>query len=360
MKKAIPSLDGLRAISILFVLLGHLQLKSFHNYRIPIPIPLLFDGGFGVIVFFVISGFLITKLLLQEESLGRGVSFKNFYIRRTFRIFPAFYFLLFVYFVLQLFSVLYFTTSSWISSIFYLKDITGWNDWESAHFWSLGIEEHFYLAWPLVFVFSKKYRVHFAIVSILVCIFCRLNVSLKIIPFNLLSQGYSIFQKGDALMVGCLFALFETRLTNRLMPFIRLSIAPFILIFLIAFFSAELIPDLNRDHHWHIGRIIEALNIGSSSGTFTSILVGILILSSINSKAGWFRFLNLGPVRFVGKLSYSIYLWQQLFFSEKMMPLSKFPINLVFIFLAACFSYFIVEKPFLRLKARFEPSRNTN
>ena len=106
-----PSLNGLRAISILLVIIDHLckHYDIFKNFIYEIPtIPrlvLLFiqDGALGVNIFFVISGFLITSLLLQEEESTQTISVKNFYLRRTLRIFPAYYTLLLFYFVLQLF-----------------------------------------------------------------------------------------------------------------------------------------------------------------------------------------------------------------------------------------------------------------
>ncbi len=110
MPKLIPSLNGLRGLSILFVLIAHIQIMSFHLPDGP-------GGQIGVNIFFVISGFLITYLLLKEEAATGTISLKNFFIRRSLRIFPAFYFLLLVYGVLQLFSVLHISAGSWLSSI---------------------------------------------------------------------------------------------------------------------------------------------------------------------------------------------------------------------------------------------------
>jgi peptidoglycan/LPS O-acetylase OafA/YrhL len=103
-----PSIGGLRAISVILVIIFHLNLQQhiFHNLeKYPLLAPILSflqDGQLGVNVFFVISGFLITSLLMEEERLNKAISLKGFYIRRTLRIFPAYYFLLFVYLLLQL------------------------------------------------------------------------------------------------------------------------------------------------------------------------------------------------------------------------------------------------------------------
>jgi peptidoglycan/LPS O-acetylase OafA/YrhL len=104
------------------------------------------------------------------------------------------------------------------------------------------------------------------------------------------------------------------------------------------------------------GGVIRAL--GRATGTFTNIFIGLIILVSINFKDTlWYRFLNTGVVNYIGKLSYSLYIWQQLFFSDHIGILGKFPVNIFCIVIVAMISYYFVEKPFLRLKSRFETQR---
>lgn len=359
MKTYIPSLNGLRGLSILIVILGHLNLKSFNNILIPFPFSLFFDGSFGVNVFFVISGFLITKLLLQEESGQGGVSLKNFYIRRVLRIFPAYYFLLLFYFVLQLFSILHFSKTSWLSSIFYYKYITG-GDWESGHFWSLSVEEHFYLVWPFVFTFLKKYRGLFALFIISMVMFFRLNAYMHFWHVNVFDSNLSIFQRGDALMIGCLFALNEGKAKRLLNHFFRHPVVPFIILGLIAFLSSDFLVSWNMKYGLHAGFLIVPLGIGWSIGTLVNILIAVLICVSINGNGFWYAFLNSKAMIWLGKLSYSLYLWQQLFFSDRMGVFSKFPINLFCILIAASGSYYLIEKPFLRWKIKYETIRKKN
>src|SRR5882757_1651062 len=197
MRTYIPSLNGLRALSILSVLLVHVNIQNFHNN---FWFPLLLDRELGVNIFFVLSGFLITTLLLQEEREERGISLKNFYLRRTFRIFPVYYILLLVYFILQLSGVLHFITPSWITSLTYTKYFNWNNDWETAHLWSLSVEEHFYLIWPFIFKYFRKYRNAFAWLIILSVPVIRI-IYVKY-PIDLINR-LTIFQKGDALMWGC-------------------------------------------------------------------------------------------------------------------------------------------------------------
>ncbi|HTJ13067.1 MAG TPA: acyltransferase [Dinghuibacter sp.] len=203
MKAKLPSLNGLRALSILFVLIGHTELKSLHLSGDPA------GAQIGVTIFFIISGFLITYLLMREEQASDGrVSLKDFYIRRAFRIFPVYYTLLLVYLILQVLGFLQFTTASWISSLTYTKYVNPrWSEWETGHLWSLSVEEQFYLVWPAVFYFLKRVRAPLAVAVI------------AVIPFVRLGGGYNamhMFTRADALMGGCLLALYYERLRGAL------------------------------------------------------------------------------------------------------------------------------------------------
>jgi peptidoglycan/LPS O-acetylase OafA/YrhL len=110
--------------------------------------------------------------------------------------------------------------------------------------------------------------------------------------------------------------------------------------------------------HLHLGWLLAPLGGGSAVSTTTDILIALLLLYSISQKNKWFDLLNTPVLNYIGKLSYSLYLWQQLFLlSDKLGVLNKFPLNLLCTLLAALFSYYIIERPFLRLKSRFEWGR---
>ena len=161
-----PSIGGLRAISIILVLMSHLNIKHsiFSNFSNFILIrtftDFLYDGNFGVNVFFVVSGFLITSILLQEEIWTKKVSLKNFYLRRILRIFPAYYFLLFVYFFLSQSNLIRISNNSWLTSLTFTKYLNWNSDWFTSHLWSLSVEEHFYLLFPLLFILGNSYLSH--------------------------------------------------------------------------------------------------------------------------------------------------------------------------------------------------------
>jgi peptidoglycan/LPS O-acetylase OafA/YrhL len=352
MRDYIPSLNGLRAVSITIVIFFHLMAaNSFGALRVPFPFTIFVDGNFGVNVFFVISGFLITTLLMAEENKYGAISLKNFYIRRIFRIFPAYFFVLFVYLILQLFSVLYFTRQSWLSSIFYYKYFVR-GDTETAHFWSLSVEEHFYLVWPLIFLLFRRTRAYFAFGIILLVLICRTFAYYNILHIPILGDWAFIFQRVDAIMIGCLFAMYRYKLSSWMDKCMSLKFLPLFL--LVLFINSRYLVDWNGQYGFHLGFLLVPLGIGLSVGTLTNLLIAIVMLFSINYKTGWYRFLNLPAMNYIGRLSYSLYLWQQLFImSDKLGVLNKFPLSLICGILAALISYYFVELPFLRLKSNF-------
>jgi peptidoglycan/LPS O-acetylase OafA/YrhL len=333
MSKLIPSLNGLRALSIIAVLFSHAQERTFH-------LPFSYGGPIGVNIFFVISGFLITLLLIKEEETNGTISLKDFFIRRSLRIFPVYFLLLLVYFLLQNLHILSIPQTSWISSLTYTRYFFK-GEWETGHLWSLSVEEHFYLVWPFVFVYLTNKRVFFAWAVVLIVPLVRL--------FSEIAFMNHMFTRGDALMWGCLFAIYYKPLSE----FIKnkhtiLLFVPFAtLLFCLAIKKTLHVGNDSALHY-----IIQAY--AGSYGMLTNISVGFIILISIKFKNNlYFSFLNSKAMNYLGMLSYSIYIWQQLFFSNQIGIFSSFPYNICLIFMVAMFSYHFIEKPFLRLKPRF-------
>ena len=143
-----PFLDGLRAIAIITVILCHvLRYSQWLNFV---------DGTIGVHLFFIISGFLITTLLLKEKVKRGNVSLKNFYIRRVLRIFPVAYLYLIVLLVLNVLFKLGITAQSFVGAALYVRNLPVASDWYTGHFWTLSIEEQFYLFAPIVLVSNTE------------------------------------------------------------------------------------------------------------------------------------------------------------------------------------------------------------
>ena len=152
----IPSLNGLRAISIIIVVLAHL--KDTHGVPSILYsfISLTCFGNLGVEIFFVISGYLITTILLSEVETNNKINFKRFYIRRFLRIFPVL--IAYLLFILSLNSYYHIPIIHFIKSLLYFNNFAVFGGtWLLGHTWSLSVEEQFYMVWPFVINKLSKY-----------------------------------------------------------------------------------------------------------------------------------------------------------------------------------------------------------
>src|SRR5215471_14081758 len=161
MSKRIPSLDGLRAVSIGMVLLGHLDgVRDFPRALYH----LTHFANFGVRVFFVISGYLITHLVLKEQSKTGRIDLAEFYRRRAFRILPPAY----LYMVVVI--VAYGHLFSWQNIVTGFAYLTSYfistTPWPLGHLWSLSVEEQFYLLWPLALAIAFGSRMKIALYAV--------------------------------------------------------------------------------------------------------------------------------------------------------------------------------------------------
>src|SRR5882757_2722259 len=152
----IPSLDGLRALSIFLVLVLH----SIQRIEITSPVSFLwvgiFNGSTGVFIFFVISGYLISSLLLREHEKRGSISLRGFYFRRAMRILPPLYVYVRVLLLLGWAGRLPIFKLDIISALFFFHDYALSLMWPLEHFWSLSIEEQFYFIWPLLLLYCLR------------------------------------------------------------------------------------------------------------------------------------------------------------------------------------------------------------
>src|SRR5712671_3180142 len=205
----LPSLDGWRAVAISVVLLDHV------NYTRGAVVPAwwkqAFQGNLGVRVFFVISGLLITYLLLTEADRRGHASLGAFYVRRALRIFPVYFLYVAALAAPGLYSD---ATSSWIGTLTFRRDLIGRGNSVTVHYWSLAVEEQFYMVWPALLVglsLWKRPRLAAALllVPILVCPILRSGAiqARWPNPFVLRALGsFSIALYADSLAIGCLGA----------------------------------------------------------------------------------------------------------------------------------------------------------
>jgi len=336
-KKLIPSLNGIRAICIILVIGSHMNRCFNFPQKYSRILNLMFNGVLGVNVFFVLSGFLITYLLLKEEDQFKTISLEKFYKRRVIRIFPVYYLLLLVYFILSILRIISFTNLQWFTSLTYTKNVGG-GSWIDGHLWSLGVEEQFYIFWPIVFkYFSKNTRINIAKTILIVSPFYR------ILSYKYFHNTYSFFDNADCLMWGCLSAIYLDEIVSFFYKF-NLTLLKVISVLLILLF-------------WNLNtfKLLGVLTVPFTKTIYSvSSCILIIVFSQFKTKTIGYIFLNLPVMDYLGTLSYSIYIWQQMFFDSRLGRVSSLPYNYLFIFITALISYNLIEKPILRLKNRFD------
>jgi peptidoglycan/LPS O-acetylase OafA/YrhL len=334
----IPSLDGLRAISILLVVIGHwaeLRLRPSTGADIA--------GAFanlGVRIFFIISGYLITTLLLREHSKTSTIRLREFYIRRAYRILPAA-----IAFMLPVF-VIFWRELRWYhiaAAALYLANFDFAHPWFLGHLWSLSVEEQFYFLWPGVL--KKWYRHRVAILFGVVACAPVYRVACHFL--GLRGRADETFPAvADILAIGCLLAIFAPRLAPHLPPRVtarlsKIKSAWFVLMLL----PVILVPIYTGLLHFHITAILLF-----ALWPVMHISIAGLLLHVVGRP---YRILNIRPVMWLGKISYSLYLWQQLFvFGERTGAHARPWYYVFFAVTLAVTSYYLVEQPMLRLRDR--------
>jgi peptidoglycan/LPS O-acetylase OafA/YrhL len=338
----IPSLDGLRAISISLVLFEHLR-GGAGFVPVPPAIGALDYGNFGVRVFFVISGYLISSILFAEMRKRGTPSLAKFYFRRAFRIFPAFYANIAVMVVLASLGYAALRPGDVLHAATYTTNYHHDRAWTLGHTWSLAVEEQFYVLWPVILLLlGKKRGLHAAAGFVLLAPVIRVATRI----FHLGPQegvGETFQTVGDAIAVGCLLAGYRDVL-HASRRYLALQESPF-------FFLVPVLAVLAALTHDH------PLVSGALGESTIDVCIALTIDYCIRNARGRIgRVLNWGPLAFVGTLSYSLYLWQQLFMNPRSTaPFAVFPVNLALAFGAALLSYYLVERPFLRWRERLEP-----
>jgi peptidoglycan/LPS O-acetylase OafA/YrhL len=347
-RKNIPALDGVRGIAALIVVFYHLYLR--HLAWMP-------DGAFGVLIFFVLSGFLITWLLLKETDETGTVSLSGFYIRRSLRIFPAFYVCWFVTLMTFRFTQGYIPWGECLSTFFYVGDYY-YPFHEAQKFmgfaWSLAVEEQFYLLWPFVFVACRNRRTTLAkgLCTVILLTWCYRAILKFVVhvPEHYLSYAFDCHI--DHLMVGALTAI--TLRSGWLRSFWTAVCRPVWTVFTLSLLSLS----VHLTHRFGHG-YDHTLGYACDPVLIAILLVQLISLESVMP----FSWLNWPVSRFFGRISYPVYLYHlyaienaSLIFPHtgwKFRVVASLALSVVF----ATASYFLIEKPFLRLKGRFTGRR---
>lgn len=346
----LPSLDGLRAISIGLVVLGHASATTAAPEWFKALARWAPDSEAGVTVFFVISGYLITTLLRKERTRTGAIDLKAFYIRRILRIFPVFYLYLAAVYLLDRAQGLEIHGWLYLAAATFTTNFVSGGTWLLGHTWSLAVEEQFYLSWPWVMRAGTRVATVGSIILILLGPVARIVGALRpdLAPYLLVP----FLRHADAIMLGCAGALHEHRFGERL----RRWLGGYTFLFIA---SLILVAVSYMRHTKGFGRLVIPFGTSVEAGLVVLVILGV----TIPSQTLPFRILNWAPMARLGVLSYSLYLWQQPFlYSEAWIHSDvwwrRFPLCIALALVTAALSYSIWERPFLRLKDRLKAPRN--
>lgn len=364
-----PALDGLRGCAIFAVLL-------FHSGQ-----P-LFRGGFlGVDVFFVLSGFLITSILLSEWDLRGAVALRDFYMRRVLRLAPALVVLVLLTVLLRhhlskgfgmptlsAAAMVLLYLSNWVRAFSGNIFILGW----LGHTWSLAIEEQFYLLWPpiLVILLKKRVRSERMILAVSLAAISSLSLRIFFLWRGIAEQRIynGLDTRAEELLAGCILALAVRRPPGRLTTMLgrwrtEITLLCCLNLLLSVFFAID-----NRFYYGVWMTVVEICSVGLIAGIVTGEPIKLLS-----------AFLENPFLKWIGLISYSIYLFHllpfalgisippQFFFLKLDAAISVFRygkslqvdasllVRLLSAILLGAASFYLVERPFLRLKRRFTP-----
>jgi peptidoglycan/LPS O-acetylase OafA/YrhL len=330
----------LRAVAVGGVMVFHYGLLPFAFAKL------------GVSLFFVLSGFLITLLMMRERETTGSVSLKRFYARRALRIFPAYYVFLVVVLAWMASQGEPTPPALVLASVFYvLNYVQAFGAFRStpvSHGWSLGVEEQFYLVWPAMLRGAWRRRIPVPkLILVAVILVCAWRTTLTLAGVR---PGYLYFAfdtRFDSLLIGCGLAIcIRDGWVQRAARMVSANaLLPVVTLLLLG--ASEVVPV----ELWFL----------TVADSFEAILLAILLVQGLllHQHPLW-RWLNWPIVRYLGTISYPLYLYHQL--SPAIIP-DTLPLRwsmqvaltfLVAIALAMC-SYHLVERPFLLLKERFSP-----
>ena len=337
----IPSLDGLRAISILMVVYDHAFRPKFVNL-----------GYLGVNIFFIISSYLIIQILLKDIEKKR-FSVKTFYFKRFFRIFPAYYAYLILLFIFLNFLDIFKWEQFWRAPAFLInyQPRSGWEfpQWFVGHTWSLAVEEQFYILIAVLFIFVNKQIINrknllLILLSIILIVpFIRVSyLYFDFIPDILKGSNNRSFETVvDSFAIGGIMAMLPMQkiTASKYFLFFKNKIGLLILVILLCQFMNSSFSVVQ------FGLKIRYLYnlIGL---TIINCSIGLILLTVIQFPTAtlFSRFLNRSFMITIGLWSYSIYLWQQIWLYSWDFPLVY---KFIGILLCSVISYYFIELKFL-------------
>jgi peptidoglycan/LPS O-acetylase OafA/YrhL len=351
MSARIPELTGLRCVAVMMVVLTHAAGTFEGGYTgVLYPLRYFSNGGLGVQIFFVLSGFLITNLLHAEWKAWSAIDLPQFYLRRTLRIWPAFYAYILVLVLLSACQVL---DIGWRQFAFAALHVWNYSEalglgqshvqhpdgaWYLGHFWTLALEEQFYWFWPPLLIFLLRGRGKGWLLG-LILLMPLVRVAFYFLTPSLRGQlGMMLHTGVDSILIGCLTALGLPRIQDVLE---RHHGAALVTACCIALVFVNPLLGSALGNAWS----------ATYGTTFNGVCIAVILAGLVTMKDLWLsRLLRLRPFIFVGTISYSLYLWQQLFLVKDSLLAWAYPFNIVQAFAAATLSYWLIETPFLKIK----------
>lgn len=331
----IKGLDGLRGLSVLAVIFSHIEL--FSRLGINQKFSDVVFRHLGVNSFFVLSGFLITLLLIREKNKTDSIDIGAFMLRRALRIFPLYFFSIFVLFLISYFGFTKINECAFFYAITYTVNFapTSCQAATMSHFWSLAVEEHFYLVWPFIFFINARFAFMAAIAFAGACIYFDTGFFSNSLTEYKLNRW--TFPAAEPIALGCISAF----LCNN--------------IFIKRISTLQAFP-------WIISLGIMA-QVFYSNQLLANLVITILILYIYhNQKSFLVTSLDIKPLAAIGVISYGLYVWQGVFTGNgpgngsTPFPPHNIDIGLLITFIVAPISYWYFERPFLKIKERFRSS----
>lgn len=363
----VAALDGLRGIAISLVMLQHFTAGQQMAVWLS---KLLYLGWVGIDLFFVLSGFLITGILLRAKTSQRY--FRNFYMRRILRIFPLYYGALIAFLLIpplfyphpitSIASALHSQPWLWayltnLALAMHLGDVSSVNGIATAHFWSLAVEEHYYILWPLIVLLLNR---RFLVIFSLFCMAGTVAARWAVIRAGLdpVACYFLTPCRLDGLLAGSILAIYFQNTSGRevMKRWGPISFAFLVLAGAVVFSRARQPSEVGKVSYIEI-----------TKHSLLACIFGALVACTVTSqRAGWLsRLLSLAPLRSLGKYSYAIYVLHVLSIPlvKAMLPASRIGLAGQVLaeglcsFAMAWLSWHLFEKHFLKLKRFFEYRR---